>query len=151
MPSGVHSERIQFLALLLLGVLLGLGGFTTWYAKGTAYLSDDPAACLNCHVMRDMYEAWSHGSHKAVATCNSCHTPHGIIGKWSVKLLNGFNHSVKFTLDNFNDPIRANVLNRRVAQDNCVHCHAGLVSEIHRTANGEMQPCLSCHVRVGHL
>ena len=59
--------------------------------------------------------------------------------------------TVKFTLDNFNDPIRANAMNRRVAQDNCIRCHAGVVSEIHRTASGEIQLCLSCHVRVGHI
>jgi len=149
-PGG-RAERIQIVAVALVAVLLGLGGFTAWYARGHAYLSDDPAACLNCHVMRDMYEAWSHGSHKAVATCNSCHTPHSFVGKWSVKFVNGFNHSVKFTLDNFNDPIRANAMNRRVAQDNCIRCHAGVVSEIHRTASGEIQLCLSCHVRVGHI
>ena len=150
-PSGRIGHRALIPGLVLLGVLVGLAGYTTWYGRGHAYLSDDPAACLNCHVMREMYEAWSHGSHKAVATCNSCHTPHGFIGKWSVKVINGVNHSVKFTLDNFQDPIRANAMNRRVAQGNCVRCHAELVSEIHRTASGEIQPCLSCHARIGHL
>jgi len=146
-----RGEWIQFTALAFIGGLLGVGTFTAWYARGASYLSDHPDACLNCHVMREMYDAWSHGSHKAVATCNSCHTPHGFVGKWSVKVINGVNHSVKFTLDDFHDPIRANAMNRRVAQDNCVRCHAELVSEIHRTASGEIQQCLRCHARVGHL
>jgi cytochrome c nitrite reductase small subunit len=31
---------------------------------------------MNCHIMRDQFEGWSHSSHKAVAACNDCHTPH---------------------------------------------------------------------------
>lgn len=41
-------------------------------AVGYAYLSDDPKACVSCHIMRPQY----HGSHKAFAICNDCHLPH---------------------------------------------------------------------------
>src|SRR5512141_451430 len=78
------------------GGVAGLGGFTFSYANGLSYLSNDPRACVNCHVMRDVYDGWSHGSHKAVAVCNDCHTPHDIIGKYAVKALNGFRHSAAF-------------------------------------------------------
>jgi len=43
------------------GVLLGLGGTTFDYAEGLSYLSTDPAACANCHIMQPQYDAW----HKA--------------------------------------------------------------------------------------
>ncbi|MFW5942556.1 MAG: cytochrome c nitrite reductase small subunit, partial [Chloroflexota bacterium] len=59
-----------WLWLLVAGVAggaVGLGGFTFIYAEGASYLSDDPNACVNCHVMRDVHDAWNHGSHKAVA------------------------------------------------------------------------------------
>lgn len=35
-----------------LGMLLGLAGFTFHYGEGWSYFSTDPAACVNCHIMR---------------------------------------------------------------------------------------------------
>ena len=29
-----------------------------YYAQGFSYLSDDPAACANCHIMREHYDGW---------------------------------------------------------------------------------------------
>ncbi len=45
------------------GGVVGLGLFTFTFAQGASYLSDDPASCINCHVMRDQYDGWGHGSH----------------------------------------------------------------------------------------
>jgi cytochrome c nitrite reductase small subunit len=33
-----------------LGLAVGLGAYTFVYARGYAYLSNDPAACANCHA-----------------------------------------------------------------------------------------------------
>src|SRR6266446_5493121 len=65
---------------IVLGLGLGIGGYTFLYAKGWSYLTNDPAACANCHVMREHYDAWIKSSHRAVATCNDCHTPHNFSG-----------------------------------------------------------------------
>jgi nitrate/TMAO reductase-like tetraheme cytochrome c subunit len=35
----------------LLGMAVGLAGYTFVYAKGGSYLSNNPSACANCHVM----------------------------------------------------------------------------------------------------
>ena len=45
--------RAGLLILLtgLLGIPVGVGAFTFVYAKGFSYLSPDPRACVNCHVM----------------------------------------------------------------------------------------------------
>lgn len=135
----------------LLGGILSLGVFTFAYAQGASYLSDDPAACVNCHVMRDVYDGWNHGSHKAVATCNDCHTPHSsIVAKYAVKGLNGFRHSVAFTLGNFPEPIQITSLNRSVARNNCLYCHASITAEMNHAAGDEPTDCLHCHARVGH-
>ena len=48
-----HLHRDRF------GALIGVGGFTFAYARGTSYLTNDPKACLNCHVMREQYEGWT--------------------------------------------------------------------------------------------
>lgn len=76
----------------LLGGIVGLGGFTFTYAEGFSYFSDDPQACINCHVMREVFEGWNHSSHKAVAVCNDCHIPHTFPAKYIMRGLNGWNH-----------------------------------------------------------
>ena len=43
---------------ILAGLVMGIGGYTFIYAKGASYLTDDPAACANCHVMSDYYTQW---------------------------------------------------------------------------------------------
>jgi len=39
----------------LAGVLAALGLFTFDYAKGFSYLSTDPGACANCHIMQPQF------------------------------------------------------------------------------------------------
>ena len=133
------------------GVLIGLSAFTFVYAEGFSYFSNDPASCMNCHIMRDQFEGWNHSTHKAVATCNDCHTPHtNLVDKYLVKGLNGFNHSLKFTLGNFEEPIQITELNARVAHNNCVECHKTAVSQLSHVVVEEPLSCVRCHGNVGH-
>ncbi len=138
------------LVALALGVLFGLGVFTLSYAKGTAYLSDDPNACVNCHVMREQFDAWNRGSHKAVAVCNDCHMPHDFVGKWTTKAINGVNHSVAFTTGNFPATIHATDFNANIVQANCINCHSGLVSQVYGYHDDQTRRCVECHGNVGH-
>jgi cytochrome c nitrite reductase small subunit len=138
------------LAMVILGVLVGLGGFTFVYAKGTSYLSNDPATCVNCHVMRDQYNAWSKSSHKAVATCNDCHTPHDFVGKWATKAINGFNHGLAFTTGNFPKTIHIKDYNADIVQENCISCHQTLVNQVYSTHADQERKCVDCHGNVGH-
>ena len=149
-PRTPVSRLGLFLLAGLVGVLVGLGVFTFRYAEGASYLSDNPNTCMNCHIMRPEFDGWNHSSHKAVATCNGCHTPHTFVRKWMVKGLNGLRHSYAFTTGNFPEPIRITEFNARVAQENCVACHQAFVSEIHKTSEGEERFCTSCHSHVGH-
>lgn len=145
------GERIFTIGILtILGAAFGLGLFTFSYAKGFSYLSDDPSACVNCHVMRDQFDGWTHSSHTAVATCNDCHTPHRFPDKWVIKGVNGWNHSVAFTTGNFPDPIMIRGFNARIAQENCVECHAATVAQMHRYISPEGSSCVACHGNVGH-
>lgn len=134
----------------LTGGILGLGGYTFVYAQGASYLSDDPSACVNCHVMREVYDGWHMGSHTAVAACNDCHTPHRFPDKYLVKALNGWNHSVAFTTNDFHEPIRITGLNRDVAQENCIYCHGDMVVAISHDGTDDPTDCLRCHEGVGH-
>lgn len=141
---------VWLLMLGLGGFVFGMGAYTFAYARGLSYMSDDPAACVNCHVMRDVYEGWNHGSHKAVATCNDCHIPHNLVGKYLAKSLNGWHHSSAFTTGRFHEPIRIKEFNRNILQQNCLHCHGDVVGSVAHTRSDEPTDCIRCHSQVGH-
>lgn len=135
----------------VLGVVLGIGAFTFWYARGYAYLLDDPQACANCHVMQSQYASWHHSSHRAVATCNSCHMPHDLIGKVFTKLHNGFWHSYYFTRGNFPEPIRITPRSAAVVEANCRTCHTATTAAMDGAhAQRDQRACVTCHGSVGH-
>ena len=146
--------RYGILLGVTLGGLVGLGAFTFIYAKGGSYMTDDPAACANCHVMQEQYTDWRKGSHRSVAVCNDCHSPHNLVGKYATKALNGFWHSFYFTTGTFQEPIRITARNARITEQTCRDCHAPIVAAIdpqpsHTTA-GPLS-CVSCHRNVDHL
>ncbi|HEY5870196.1 MAG TPA: NapC/NirT family cytochrome c, partial [Candidatus Tectomicrobia bacterium] len=97
MQSTTSRQTAAIILGVLLGLGLGIGSYTFLYAHGWSYLIDNPAACANCHIMQDHYDAWLKASHRAVATCNDCHTPTNIIAKYYTKADHGFWHSYAFT------------------------------------------------------
>ena len=134
----------------LLGILLGLGLYTFLYARGYSYLTNNPAACANCHVMQDYYSAWLKSSHRSVAGCNDCHTPHRRLGKYATKATNGFFHSLAFTSGNFPDVIQIKLRNRQVTEGACRFCHAEITSAIVEPHGPTDISCVRCHFNVGH-
>lgn len=135
----------------LFGGIVGLGGFTFSYASGLSYLSNDPAACVNCHIMTGQWDRWNRGTHHAVATCNDCHTPHdNIVTKYAVKGINGFRHSLAFTLGNFPEPIQITDMNREVTLGACLYCHGSLTNDMNHANTDDPTDCLRCHAGVGH-
>ncbi len=137
---------------IAIGAALGLGGFTFVYAKGYSYLSNDPNACANCHVMRDHLDAYAKSSHRAVATCNDCHTPAGLVPKYFTKAEHGFFHSLAFTTGQFHDPIQIKGRSRRVTENACRKCHQDIAHEIDTGLTSENAiSCIRCHANVGHF
>jgi cytochrome c nitrite reductase small subunit len=133
------------------GLAAGVGGYTFVYARGASYLTNDPGACANCHVMREQLDGWMASSHRAVAVCNDCHTPHGLLGKYATKAVNGFWHSVAFTSGRFHEPIAIGARNRAVTEGACRHCHAPIVASLEGHGGGATVECIRCHRSVGHL
>lgn len=138
--------------VILTGLLVVTGTYTFWYGQGASYLSNDPAACKNCHIMNDQYDGWEKASHHAVAACNDCHAPKELIPKYLVKAESGFLHSKGFTLNDFHEPIRIRPSSKAVLNANCLRCHEGLVGEImtHHGASLQAIDCTHCHIVVGH-
>lgn len=154
----MNAQTIKMILVgVALGAAIGVGGFTFIYAKGYSYLTNDPGACANCHVMQEQYAGWLKSSHRSVATCNDCHTPPNFVGKYYTKASNGFWHSYYFTTNSFPEPIRITERNHRVTEQACRHCHETVTSAIDAHMGGgeagdeEALSCVRCHRNVGHL
>jgi cytochrome c nitrite reductase small subunit len=151
------NVRVALLASvgLVLGAAAGVGAYTFIYAQGASYLTNNPDACVNCHVMRDQYDGWVKSSHRAVAVCNDCHTPPGHVAKYVTKAQNGFWHSFAFTTGRFPDEIYITPRNHAVTERACRKCHEQIVLEIDRPHAGKRAgdelSCTKCHRSVGHL
>jgi len=143
--------------------MMGVGVTTFNYAAGLSYLSNDPAACVNCHIMRDEYDSWRKGPHHTFAVCNDCHVPPAFPEKYIAKARNGYHHSTGFTFQPnrpdapgaklvFEEPIRIKEKNSQILQDNCLRCHGAFVHDIVRgsTWSDDAIRCVHCHRSAGH-
>ncbi len=136
------------LAAATLGVVAGIATVGFDYAEGLSYLSTDPRACANCHIMQAQFDSWQKASHHTSATCADCHLPHAFPEKYVAKARNGWNHSSAFTLQDFPEPILITPPNAAILQDNCTRCHEGVLHEV--SAATGAPSCVRCHVSVGH-
>lgn len=141
---------LPMLTWIALGLLAGLGLITFNYAEGLSYLSSDPKACVNCHIMQSQYDGWQKGSHHAAATCVDCHLPVDLLGKYLAKAQNGWNHSKAFTLQNFPEPIIITARNAAILQANCLRCHEDMVHNLVVSHDNDGPRCAHCHEAVGH-
>ena len=86
--SSLHkwTERITYrqkvVGLTTGGIIVGLALLFAYTLRLHTYIiGDDPAACVNCHIMTPYYATWAHSSHGRDVTCNDCHVPHQNIAK----------------------------------------------------------------------
>jgi cytochrome c nitrite reductase small subunit len=147
-----HAQLAVLAAAALVGVAVGLGFYTFVYAKGYSYVTNDPEACANCHVMNEQFAGWVKSSHRSVAVCNDCHVPRDPLGKYLTKGRNGFWHSYYFTTQTFEEPIRATPTTRRIVEANCRRCHQPVVDAMGTPshAGSDEISCVRCHGSVGH-
>jgi len=147
------SRRTLLWALAgLTGLMLGVSAYTFRYAEGLSYLSTDPKACVNCHIMRSEYDAWQKSSHHTAAVCVDCHLPAELVPKYLAKAENGFRHSKEFTAQTFAEPIEVKPEGRRILQQNCIRCHGALVVTMNAgdPEGPDHVECIHCHAGVGH-
>ena len=148
-------RRVQGIILgVFLGLAIGVSTYTFVYARGYSYLSDKAEGCANCHVMQEQYDGWLKSSHRAVAACNDCHTPPGLVGKYATKARNGFWHSYYFTTGWFEDNIQITPRGREITEEACRKCHQEIVGAIEGSHSGVAESqtsCTRCHSSVGHM
>ena len=139
--------------------MAGLGAYTIYMSRVHSYLSNDPSACINCHIMTPYYQAWNHSSHGRVTTCNDCHVPHSsVIAKYAFKAKDGLYHAAVFTLRAEPQTMRPREASSNVIMENCVRCHTQLNTEFVKTGritytearHGEGKACWDCHTQVPH-
>lgn len=150
-PNRLLSLATVVVALsIAVGTAAGVGAYTFFYAKGGSYLTNDPDACANCHVMQEQLDGWTKSSHRHVAVCNDCHTPEAFIPKMIAKMSNGWHHSAAFTSGDFAEPIRIKASNLEIVERRCRGCHAPIVEAIEGHAGAGEAACVRCHAGVGH-
>jgi cytochrome c nitrite reductase small subunit len=147
LPSG---WRIPCLAVL--GVAVGLGLAIAHISRASSYLSEEPKACVNCHVMNTAYMTWQYSSHARVATCNDCHIPYeGLLRRYAFKARDGFWHSTVFTMRWEPQVIQLSIDAVPVVEANCRRCHEPVIGEVHLAVpdKGDHR-CWDCHREVPH-
>jgi cytochrome c nitrite reductase small subunit len=133
-----------------MGLTFGSGVCIFQISNATAYLSDDPKACINCHIMMPEYASWERSSHARVAVCNDCHVPHeNAVRKYAFKMSDGLRHSTIFTLRLEPQVLMARPEAQDVIQNNCLRCHEALASKAGTHANFDRR-CTECHRETPH-
>ncbi|HPD65236.1 MAG TPA: cytochrome c nitrite reductase small subunit [Bacteroidia bacterium] len=140
------------------GAFLGIAIYLFIVSNASSYLSDDPATCVNCHLMSPQYSTWYHSSHREVTNCNDCHVPHNnVINKYFFKAKDGLRHATVFTLRNEPQVIFIKSAGIKVVQENCKRCHEKLNENTElknltgeKYLRGEDKVCWSCHREVPH-
>jgi cytochrome c nitrite reductase small subunit len=164
MNKGGNVKENKFLvysALIAFLIAIGYFAYVVNASKALSYLSSDPKACINCHVMNTQYATWQHSSHGQRATCIECHLPTGsMVDKYIAKAKDGWNHSVAFTLNTYKNTIKISDDGAKRVQENCISCHASVTSTLVSNSDKYHQfndpsvatgrKCWECHKGVPH-
>ena len=154
----IPPRRWRVPVLLLLGIFAGLFLYILYISNAFSYISDDPKACVNCHIMAPQYATWYHSAHREVTNCNSCHVPHNnVFNKYYFKAKDGLRHATIFTLRNEPQVIFIKEEGKHAVQNNCIRCHNDLISSKkirvlsdHLYEHRTNRLCWDCHREVPH-
>ena len=153
------SKQKQIIISIVAGIIVGGGLLCLYLLRAHTYVKDDPAACVNCHVMAPYYATWKHSSHGRDATCNDCHIPHeNAVKKWTFKGTDGVKHVAAFMTGSESEVIHAQTASSQVIMNNCIRCHEQLNQEFVKTGRvdymatqmGAGKACWDCHRDVPH-
>ncbi len=140
------------LGMGLVGGFFGAASYVAFLSNAASYMSDDPKACINCHIMTPMYASWRHSSHARVATCNDCHVPQdSVVRKYYFKANDGLRHSYLFTTRQERQVIEAIPESKAVIQKNCIRCHEPMLQQATTPLGHTLdRSCIACHREVPH-
>ncbi len=157
-----NNKIIKRISISVFVIALIFFGYVVNLSEMPSYLSKDPKACINCHVMNTQYATWEHSAHGvAGVSCIECHLPSdSFIEKYYAKAVDGWNHSVAFTMDNYDPALTISDYGAERVQKNCMSCHSSLASGIISNADNYHnfdspfvetgRKCWDCHKSVPH-
>ena len=155
------SYRQKVTLSVLCGVIVGLTGLFFYLLRMHTYIiGDDPAACINCHIMSPYYATWAHSAHARNTTCNDSHVPNNnMAAHYAFKGMDGMKHVAYFVTFSERQSIEAEDASAEVIMDNCIRCHKQLNQEFVNTGRidymeakrGEGKACWDCHRDVAHM
>lgn len=127
--------------LLAVGVVAGL--LLAAATVGGYHLSGHPRLCGACHSMGHVTARWQASTHKQFA-CVECHLPDThLAGQLAYKTKAGLNDLYHETLRRYPAAIAISAEGRRIANGNCLRCHASTVQNTPMARDGT--DCLKCH------
>ncbi|MGE5479614.1 MAG: cytochrome c nitrite reductase small subunit [Chloroflexota bacterium] len=152
------EPRWRIPTVILAGTLAGLGAIVFYISNAASYLSDDPRACINCHIMTPQYATWLHSSHREKTVCNDCHVPHdNVFRKYLFKAQDGMRHAAIFTLRIEPQVIHIKDAGKGAVQENCIRCHGFVLTRVEQAKvslndwqKGKGKLCWECHREVPH-
>lgn len=151
-------EKWRLFVIIMMGIFVGLGIYILYISNAVSYLSNDPRACINCHVMNVHYASWQKGSHATVATCNDCHVPQdNFLRTYWFKANDGLRHATYFTMRWEPQVIQIKDAGKEAVQENCIRCHSNLIhpTSIRAISNKNVEDqtekyCWECHRNTPH-
>ncbi|MDO6472572.1 cytochrome c nitrite reductase small subunit [Maribacter sp. 1_MG-2023] len=152
------GSSLRSFAVFSLAAIIGIGFFLMKEGEVLSYMSDNPQACVNCHVMTPVYNSWMHSSHREWVSCNGCHVPqNNVVNAYYFKAMDGLYHASIFTARAEPEVIFMREGSQEVVQNNCIRCHVQQVTQTkydgfiegHKENRTERQ-CWSCHKEVPH-
>ncbi|MCK5815671.1 MAG: cytochrome c nitrite reductase small subunit [Flavobacteriaceae bacterium] len=154
----MSRKNLRNITLALFAIATFCFAYIVYTSKMISYLSADPKACINCHVMNTQYATWQHSAHRERATCVECHLPtDNVFEKYIAKSIDGWNHSVAFTTHQHKSSLKISDYGARRVQKNCISCHKSVTSQIISNAENHHsskklgdRKCWECHKSVPH-
>lgn len=155
----IFPRKLVIPLIIVMGMATGLAAYLIYISRAYSYLTEEPSACVNCHIMAPYYQSWQKSSHQAWTTCNDCHVPQdNIIRGYAFKAMDGLYHAAVFTFRAEPQVIRPRNASYGAIMENCIRCHTQLTTEFvdigkHRfkdIKNGEANTCWDCHREVPH-
>lgn len=140
-------RRIGLKILGIGGILMGLFLFLFFGPPGLYHQASTPEFCASCHVMEYQHDAWlKHADHRHL-DCIECHLPNdNFVNHIFWKGYDGTKDVIFFFGRLYADDLTISAHGRQTVQDNCVRCHAEMVSQMMTDA----RDCWDCHRRVNH-
>lgn len=142
--SGKRTVLVS--ALVAAGVIVVVSVFFMFGPPQLLAKSDQPAFCVQCHVMESQYEAWMHAGAHRRKSCVDCHLPNENVAlHYTWKAIDGLKDVVVFYSGMVPERIELTSHGAEVLQTNCVRCHETAVTLISKE-----RKCWSCHRRIMH-